>query len=470
MILRNRRILYLIFVIIFFLVAPPLVLYTSGFRYDFEYKRIVETGSLVIKSYPQNADVYINEEKYPETSPCIINTILPGKINLLISKEGYYDWAKTIDINPRVTTFEENIRLFAKSEPINIIQDNITKYWFNEKQDKFAYLNKDNQLRIFNTLNKKDTLIANFDKKTLHDFKWSIHDDQFVFGRKDKTSIEYFVIDANSLDRIIPLSSITTLELQNIQWDPVDKNSLYALSNEELYRIPYLIKTIRLISSGKIKQYLVEDKRIILIQETEKKNLLLSWTTAKDQNTIHLLPFVNVTKNSIIVNTNSHRIGLYNQDASELMIIDPSIQNSDTENTVISISNVDKFYWTKDGQKLIYTDKFGLYIQSFNTPITIIPIQKYNKLIIKYSYPIKEIELSDNEAHIFYIVGNSLKVAELESSSEPRITTLLDNLNQAYELKLINNQEYLTFIDSKSKLNGLSLSLENSRPFFLRNE
>ncbi|MBU2575490.1 PEGA domain-containing protein [Patescibacteria group bacterium] len=466
MTLRNRRILYLVFIIIFFLVAPPLVLYTAGFRYDFEYNRIVETGSLVVKSYPEDADIYINEEKYSETSPTIINTILPGKINLLVSKTGCHDWVKTIEIKPRVTAFEENIKLYAKAEPISIIQDNITKYWFNEKQDKFAYLTEDNKLRIFNTLNKKDTLIANLDKKSLHNFQWSLHDDQFVFGRKDKTSIEYFIIDANFLERVIPLSSVTTLNLENVQWDPVDKNSLYALSNENLYRIPYLLKTTRLIASGEIRKYLIQEKRIILIQELEKNKYTLSWIEPQDQNTIHVLPFVDVSKNHIITNTNSHRIALYNQNVNSLTIIDPSIKNPLLEDAVITILNVDKFYWARDGQKLIYTDKFGIYTQSFNTPITVVPIQKYNELIIKYSYPIKEIVLSDDENHIFYTVGNSLRVAELVSSSEPRITILLDDLDQAYELKLVRNQEYLTFIGSASQLNGLILSLENARPFF----
>ena len=62
MTLRTRRILYSFFIAIFVIAAPTLVLYTAGFRYDFEYNRIVETGSLVVKSYPQNASIYINGE------------------------------------------------------------------------------------------------------------------------------------------------------------------------------------------------------------------------------------------------------------------------------------------------------------------------------------------------------------------------------------------------------------------------
>ena len=78
--------------------------------------------------------------------------------------------------------------------------------------------------------------------------------------------------------------------------------------------------------------------------------------------------------------------------------------------------------------------------------------------------------MSDDEYNVFYTVKSSLKVAEIKSSSDPRITTLLDNIDQASNFGLVKNQKYLTFIDSKSHLNGLRLSLENNRPLFTSNK
>ena len=115
--LKTRRILYSIFVAIFFLAAPPLILYTAGFRYDFTYNRIVETGSLVVRSYPEKADIYLNGQAHTAQTPTIINNILPGKIKLLIAKEGYHEWEKDILVNARVTTFEERVTLYPRTEP-----------------------------------------------------------------------------------------------------------------------------------------------------------------------------------------------------------------------------------------------------------------------------------------------------------------------------------------------------------------
>ncbi len=116
--LKTRRILYTAFTVLFFLAAPPLVLYTAGFRYDFKYNRVVETGSMVVKSLPSEASIYIDSVQSSEPTPTIINTILPGEINLLVSLSGHHSWEKKIDIKPRVTSFEERIKLFSISEPI----------------------------------------------------------------------------------------------------------------------------------------------------------------------------------------------------------------------------------------------------------------------------------------------------------------------------------------------------------------
>ena len=151
------------------------------------------------------------------------------------------------------------------------------------------------------------------------------------------------------------------LKIDIAQWDPADKNSIYALSNKKLYRIPYLLKTYRLIAQGKIKKYLIQKDHIILIKESEDNQYSLSWISARDQNTIHLIPFVDISKDDSIVDTHSNKIALYNANASRLTIIDPSIKKTAISDPVAKIRDIHEFLWSKDGQRLIYSDGFGIY-------------------------------------------------------------------------------------------------------------
>ena len=465
MILRTRRILYSFFIAIFAIAAPTLVLYTAGFRYDFEYNRVVETGSLVVKSYPEKSSIYINDILQEPQTPTIINTILPGKINLLVTKDGYHSWEKTINISPRVTAFEETIKLYPKSEPKPIIKTSISNYWWNSKQDKIAYLTTKGKLRLFNTLNQKDTLIANLEKKPLINFTWSPHGDQFLFGRGSLQD-EYFVVDARDNNKTIFLNSIFKSPLESLQWDPATPNSLYALSQKSLYRIPYLLQAKRLIASGDIESYLVEEDRILLSEKTLSGEFLISWIAPTDISTIHLVPEIISSKDDEFISTNSHIIAMINKKTHQLTIADPSIKNTSLENSVITIPDTRQAIWSNNGNTLIYSDGFGIYQRSFVTPITIIPTLPTSKLVIRYSQPIKNVIWADDESHIFYTINNALRVAELNSSSDPRSTVLLES-EPLNNITTASQTNLATFINSNSELVAIPLSLESSRKSFL---
>ena len=268
MTLKTRRILYITFIVIFFLSAPPLVLYTAGFRYDFKYNRVVETGSLVVKTYPEQANIYINGTQIGQNTPTILNTILPGKINLLVTLDGYHAWEKEIKIKPRVTTFEDRIKLFADTDPIPLLEREITQYWWNKNFDKIAYTTTSNTLRVFNTLNSKDTLIANLLNKPLKNIEWSPHSDQILIGRQNKLETEYFIVDANAFDRIISINNTTSTSLNSVQWDPINKSSIYGLTPDgSLVRLNFLLKSTRQIFSGPVIKYLASNNKVVFIYE-----------------------------------------------------------------------------------------------------------------------------------------------------------------------------------------------------------
>ena len=57
---RTRTILFSICAILFLLIAPSVVLYSQGYRIDFESKRIVQIGGFYFKVWPKNAQVLID--------------------------------------------------------------------------------------------------------------------------------------------------------------------------------------------------------------------------------------------------------------------------------------------------------------------------------------------------------------------------------------------------------------------------
>lgn len=456
MTLRTRRLLYITCILIFLLAAPPLVLYTTGFRYDWEYRRLVETGSLVVESNPAGAAIYLNGQIYPEATPTIINNILPGKINLEVKKNGYHVWQKNLSVNPRLTTFVENIKLFFKSEPQAFLPAPVTDYWWNNKQDKLIYYTG-RELRLYNTLNQKNILITKLAPAPGLAILWSPHDDRFIF--------DHFIIDANATDKFTDLADITAEPLKNIQWDPLASDTIYGLGSRGLYRVPYLIKTARLVKAGNILNYTLKSDKIIVLQKAASGANLVYFTPS-DPTTVLVLSDRVDAANDLFFGTNSHRIALYNSRQKSLTIFDPSIKATHPEEAVLEIPGVDKAIWSRDGGRLVYTAGGAIYQRSFTGPITIMPSPSPAELITRYSQSVTDVFWSDDENYLFYLVADSLRVLEITPSTAPRSLILLPNLTQTKKAGYIFNPAAITFIDKDSALKLLPLAEEQTGTFF----
>jgi len=120
---RQRWWLSKIFILLFCLITPPILIYANGYRINWHSWKLERTGLLEIKSEPTNALVNIDELKAwwgkPKkiVTPVKLKNLRPGNYNVTLSLPGYYDWHKTLTVWPVQTTIVKDIRLFKKSEP-----------------------------------------------------------------------------------------------------------------------------------------------------------------------------------------------------------------------------------------------------------------------------------------------------------------------------------------------------------------
>ncbi|MBI2637068.1 MAG: PEGA domain-containing protein [Parcubacteria group bacterium] len=468
MTLKTRRVLYISFMALFFFAAPPLVLYTAGFRYDFEYRRVVETGSLVVKSEPPGAAVYLNGELYRDATPTIINTILPGKIKLLVEKEGYHPWEKEVEIQPRITAFEEAVTLFAKASPEAVVQGKVAQYWWNRSYDLLAYTTPDGTLRLFNRLNQKDTLIANVSNPSRVALSWSPSSDAFFFSRSSRSGREEFILlDTRSLERIVPIADVAASPLHNLQWDPVTQTALYGLTQTgSLLRVNYLLRTERVVYEGPVKSYLVLPQRIVMIESNASGDPSLSWINPADQTTVHLLPDVPVREDDELLPASSPYIAVRNPRTNTLSVINPTALPPLSGRAVTTIGNVAEARWARDGSMLVYSDGFGIYTRLFTAPIPVLPERKETSaLVTRYSTPVRELAVDALASHAFYAVRGELRSSELTSSSDPRSTSLRSGVDEISGLRYVRRRNSLTFINQDKTLLELPLSREDARAF-----
>ncbi|TSA46650.1 PEGA domain-containing protein [bacterium] len=95
MTLRSRIFLIIGGVLIFAATAPVSIFFARGFTFDFANWKIVKTGTIVAKTDPRSADVFLGE-KYLGSSPLTKRFVVPGEYAVKIKKTGYRDWQKNI--------------------------------------------------------------------------------------------------------------------------------------------------------------------------------------------------------------------------------------------------------------------------------------------------------------------------------------------------------------------------------------
>ncbi|MEK7644233.1 MAG: PEGA domain-containing protein [Patescibacteria group bacterium] len=102
---------------LFFVISPSIVLYTSGYRYNWREKRLEGTGVISIDAAPKEATVSLNGIKIDKKLPIWLPNIAPGVYRLSIEMPGYKQWSQDIRVSGNQTAYVKNISLIKDSEP-----------------------------------------------------------------------------------------------------------------------------------------------------------------------------------------------------------------------------------------------------------------------------------------------------------------------------------------------------------------
>ena len=87
-------------------ITTVLYLYTSGYRLQNDNNTTIDltkTGMVNAKSNPESANVYLDGKLITVTNDAIAG-VTPGKHALKISKKGFVDWSKNIEVFPELVT------------------------------------------------------------------------------------------------------------------------------------------------------------------------------------------------------------------------------------------------------------------------------------------------------------------------------------------------------------------------------
>jgi len=426
MTLTTRRIIAIIFFVLFMVSAPMLILYTAGFRYNFKKTQLTKTGALVIDSEPSGAFVYLNEQKIKSKTPVRLNNILPDEYSIKIEKSGYFPWNKKLNILTQETTFAEDIVLFKKSVPETIKEQTDKSAWLNFSPDKKSalYVEKDalrnsESLFLLNLNNRKLTSL--FNTKNLNDSN--------IFWSKNGS---YFVLTDNNQSQVVTMNEPTQkfalidktgqTKSNNFHWSHESNDLLYFQRGNDIFELNLSFnienKTFSLPKNEELLDYFIFEKKIYLIERIGGKNFLTKQSLNSDDKQI-------LSKAIELKNDQFN----FDHPYRNLLSIKDSLSNT----LYLIDTDLNKIYYQKDGVINTALHKNGyLLLISTNQELSILNLTESDpkeKIITRYSQGLQKAAWHNSSNYVFALQNEQIDVIELDDRSGHQTINLAAGYN-----------------------------------------
>lgn len=136
----SRRILPWMYALVFCIVAPLLLLYTSGYRYNLKKHAIERHGVLIIDGAPTEAEIFLDGVSTGKTLPYTFQNVTPGWHTVSVRKSGYSEWEKRLEIRSEQVTFANALRLWPKTQPQRLLSEPVRVLESNPEETSLGVL------------------------------------------------------------------------------------------------------------------------------------------------------------------------------------------------------------------------------------------------------------------------------------------------------------------------------------------
>jgi hypothetical protein len=387
--LKTRFTLVGIGLIIFIILTPILILFARGFKIDWETNQIVKTGTVVIRSQPEGASVWLDDKLERKKTPYTGRFIIPKDYTIRVEKEGYQSWSKRLSVLPQLVTWanlnREFIALFY-SQP-QLISERKTNYVSASKDRGQLIYSADTELHLLNIdYDESKTLGKNVAQGSFLNF----------------TSTLEWQNGENVYDKLagIDPNPFTQSQIESVR--KVETNGDYTLINIQDQLYSFSPRTGVLLIDKGISSFALDDENVWYTQGSTLKNHNLR--TAR----------TDIIENGLPAYATSQ---LIRGEGHLFLVLDGNLYNIN-ESLEKIYEGINFAYWNRSSNQLVFTNDNEILIFD--------PISKRTVLVLRSISQITSPILNAETGYIFFINENKVKAIELDDRDHRNIYTIID--------------------------------------------
>lgn len=289
-----RKILFYIFLSLYLVLCPLIVLYALGYIFTPKAEEgFAKTGLIHFETVPRRASILIGNKRYADETPATIRNLLAGKYNVKILRAGYQPWEHKVTIEPGKAIVFDKILLVPKKLYPKTLMAQSFKSFLPVPGTRFLILFKTQRLQemmVFNWKNETSQpfVAANSPFKDFTCEKIFLNkDSRFLLlevKKQEKTRFLWCQLLDKEKPSIRDVSGFFMRgEPSDIQWSSKESDYLFPFYNgtvdrldlEKKILIPGFLEDIQGYGIYKEKVYALRSATVIQFDVDAKKN---HWT------------------------------------------------------------------------------------------------------------------------------------------------------------------------------------------------
>jgi hypothetical protein len=233
-----RQIILIFFLVVFFLLAPAIIMYMSGYRYDWSRGLLRETGAINIDIEPRSAAVLINGTKIKSKIPIRLNDRIPGKYKIEVTAPEYYDWQKEVEVKNKQTVYIKEVAMLRRNSPSLIVEGAISDIELSFDGRYLSYIKQTDgnirEVRIRNLNTNEDTSLAAMPAGKNAKIAWSPKNYFITVSETEAPYNTLLIFDAQEPAKKIDIIARTRSSVDKYQWKETIQPELYYSANKRL--------------------------------------------------------------------------------------------------------------------------------------------------------------------------------------------------------------------------------------------
>jgi len=250
-----RKILFYVFVLIYFVFCPVVILQAFGyFVYPLAKKTVIETGLISLVSNPAGATIFVENRRFTKRTPAVVRGLLPQAYTVRLAMKNYKPWSRTVTVEAGRATVMDKVLMLPQQLSVQDITSEeceelvalpSTPYFLVVKDEKLKdcliYDGHEDELRpllktddTFSDMRFVSCVTVDGSPYFLMQVEDVNREPRYLWGeiRKDQTVLT----DMSSL--------LPSAPFQSAEWDATYPKYLFIAYNNDLYRLNTVTRTM----------------------------------------------------------------------------------------------------------------------------------------------------------------------------------------------------------------------------------